>query len=83
MWISILTLSVGMANDVVELRTTDDTEIRGSVRIGRGPEGVILVHDEEQSSSNWDNTASSIHARGMTTLNIDLRGHGGSFSSAV
>ena len=67
-----------MANETVELRTTDDTEIRGSARISRGNDGVILVHGHEQTSSNWDNTAIALHTRGITTLNIDLRGYGAS-----
>ena len=76
MWIPFLTLSVAMANQTVSITTTDESQIHAIARTAYGNRGVILVHDENQTAANWEGTAQMIHARGITTINLNLRGHG-------
>ena len=76
MWIPFLTMSVAMANQTVSLTTSDESQLQATAQTANGNRGVILVHDENQTASNWAGTAQLIHARGITTLNLDLRGHG-------
>lgn len=44
--------------------------------------GVVLVHMLDRSRADWDQAALVLAARGVTTLALDLRGHGGSGGTA-
>jgi alpha-beta hydrolase superfamily lysophospholipase len=45
--------------------------------------GVVLVHMLARTRADWDEMAQQIEEAGITTLAIDLRGHGGSGGSAA
>jgi dienelactone hydrolase len=40
--------------------------------------GILLVHQYQQSKSQWGTFASDLASRGFVVLALDLRGHGGS-----
>lgn len=44
--------------------------------------GVVLVHMLSRSRADWDRAALVLAARGVTTLAVDLRGHGASGGAA-
>jgi len=45
--------------------------------------GVVLVHMLARSKADWDEFAQKLEDAGITSLAIDLRGHGGSGGSAT
>ena len=66
--------------DSVKLRTADGTVVFGEL-VGEGDKGVVLVHDAERSSGDWDSFAKRLAANGFRVISVDLRGHGASRSA--
>lgn len=61
----------------VTISTSDGASLSGEVW-GSGQRGVLLVHDEGRSRSDWSSVAPRLASAGLQVLAIDLRGHGAS-----
>jgi len=62
---------------VVDLKAPDGTLLKGTYYAASkaGP-GVLLFHQSNRTRTSWDNVASQLAAVGISTLTVDLRGHG-------
>ena len=73
------TLSLGgtaLAADVA-LTTPEGAKIAGT-ELGTGEKGVLFVHNDGRSRSDWEAFATKLSGQGYHVLSIDLRGHGDS-----
>lgn len=61
----------------VALTTEDGASLSGE-SWGRGARGVLLIHDEGRSRTDWELVAPKLAQAGFRVLAIDLRGHGAS-----
>jgi pimeloyl-ACP methyl ester carboxylesterase len=75
-FISLLAVNDALAG-AVKLKTTDGVTIAG-VESGSGAKGVVLVHGDGRTASDWTNFSAKLASQGFHVLAIDLRGHGGS-----
>ena len=63
--------------------TDDDVAIAATLRVGRsGSTPVVLVHQLASDRSEWELLIAKLAQAGLTTLAIDLRGHGRSTAGA-
>lgn len=63
--------------------TEDRVAITGTLRVGRpGSTPVVLVHQLASDRSEWEPLIAKLAEAGLTTLAIDLRGHGRSIAGA-
>jgi len=60
--------------------TTDDGIALHAISLGKGEQGVILVHDEGRTSQDWNLFANKLVTKGYRVVAVDLRGHGNSAS---
>lgn len=61
----------------VEFPTDDGVSISATLRVGRaGTTPVVLVHQLGSARAEWDPLVAKLAELGLTTLAIDLRGHG-------
>lgn len=67
--------------EAVEILTQDGLMLRGELR-RRGPDWVVLVHAPGEDIDAWLSLPQRVASRGMSTLTVDLRGHGGSDGAA-
>lgn len=71
------TLSLGtqaFAGDV-SLQTADGATI-AATELGSGEKGVLFVHHDGRSRTDWQSFAEKLSGQGFLVLTIDLRGHG-------
>lgn len=65
----------------MSLKTADGFTLKGTLTLpegkGRKPV-VVLAHEFRSDRRGWDPLAAELHARGIGTLALDLRGHGAS-----
>lgn len=67
----------------VVFATDDHVSISGALRVGRAnTTPVVLVHQLGSTHAEWDPLVAELATAGLTTLAIDLRGHGESTSGA-
>ena len=68
----------------VTLSSLDGTHLAGELfeASARPAPGVVLVHMLSRSRSDWGNLGARLQDAGLTTLALDLRGHGHSSGSA-
>ncbi|MFK7930174.1 MAG: alpha/beta hydrolase [Myxococcota bacterium] len=59
---------------------TEDGQTLHAVEQGRGSHGVLLLHDQGRTHSDWTLFISKLESKGYRVLAIDLRGHGESAS---
>ena len=59
------------------IRTEDDVALTAE-HWGKGTHGVLLVHADGRSASDWSALGPRLAANGLHALAIDLRGHGAS-----
>ncbi len=67
--------------EILTLTTSDGLSLHAELRFPGGPgphPAVLLVHQFTQNLGQWDAYLDSLHAQGLATLAIDLRGHGDS-----
>jgi len=64
------------APEKVVLTAADGYRITGSLTKGDSGAGVVLLHMYGQSKESWQPLIEPLHARGITSLAIDMRGHG-------
>ena len=71
------------AGRAVTWTAPDGTSLAGMLyETGRQAPGVVLVHMLGRSKDEWAAVASRLQEVGVTTLAMDLRGHGGSSGSS-
>ncbi len=71
------------APEVVVFPTSDGVSISATLRRGRpGTVPVVLVHQLGSTRAEWEPLVARLAAEGLTTLAIDLRGHGASTAIA-
>jgi pimeloyl-ACP methyl ester carboxylesterase len=76
-------LASGLATaGTVSLTTSDGVKVAGE-SWGSGTRGILLVHDEGRSRSDWSAVAPRLGTAGFQVLAIDLRGHGASAPGPV
>lgn len=74
-------LAAGVA---VQLRAADGTALTGAVYdAGEPTAAVVLVHMYTRSKDDWRAFAERLQGVDITSLAIDLRGHGGSAGASV
>jgi alpha-beta hydrolase superfamily lysophospholipase len=67
----------------VSFAAADGTPLAGTLyEAGRQAPGVVLVHMLGRSKDEWIPVATRLQEAGVTTLAVDLRGHGNSGGSA-
>jgi pimeloyl-ACP methyl ester carboxylesterase len=71
---STLTATPAFAGQV-SLKTTDGVPLVAQVN-GEGVHGVVLVHEESRSSSDWTYLSEKLGQLGYHVISVDLRGHG-------
>ena len=74
-------MNASPSTEALTLTTADGVSIHAELRFPGGPgphPAVLLVHQFTQSLGQWDPYLESLHALGLATLTIDLRGHGNS-----
>ena len=76
-----LVSSSSFAETTVRL-STDDGKALVATSYGTGDKGVLLVHDRQRSSADWDHFATRLSQNGFRVLALDLRGHGRSRAAA-
>ncbi len=78
-------LSAASQEREMVLKTPDGYTLKGTLVIpegkGRKPV-VILAHEFMQTRKGWGPLVAELHARGLATLALDLRGHGASTDKA-
>ncbi|MCB9795528.1 MAG: alpha/beta fold hydrolase [Alphaproteobacteria bacterium] len=75
---SALMASLAFAADVT-LRASDGSRIHADYSaVADAKKGVVLVHQLSGQASDWRFTADALNKAGLTTISVDLRGHGGS-----
>lgn len=67
--------------EAVEIPTPDDLMLRGELRRS-GPDWVVLVHAPGEDIDAWLSLPDRVASQGISTLAVDLRGHGGSDGAA-
>lgn len=68
----------------VTFPTDDSVTISASLRVGRpGSTPIVLVHQLGSARAEWEPLVAKLAAAGLTTLAIDLRGHGESTAGAA
>ena len=61
----------------VSFATEDGVEIKATLRVGAsGTTPVVLVHQLGSTRAEWEPLVAQLAAEGLTTLALDLRGHG-------
>ena len=62
---------------VIDLKASDGTLLKASYfpAAKRGP-GVLLLHQVNRERKSWDAVAAQLAAAGISTLTLDMRGHG-------
>lgn len=77
---ALLTLTLGMRDAAaadVTLKAADGTKLHGDYTAVTGSQkGVVLVHMVGRSASDWKFLSARLNSAGLTTLAVDLRGHG-------
>ena len=68
---------------VVTVTTDDGVRLEGTLRRAQGPGAVLLVHDLGSRRSVYAPYAQLFFIDDLTTLSIDLRGHGNSRSDSL
>ncbi|MAY82264.1 MAG: hypothetical protein CL930_15970 [Deltaproteobacteria bacterium] len=79
MLLQIIPLIVGLASAAtpVSLTTTDGSNIHAVSSVAhKSSKGVLLAHMLGRSSSDWDSLTKRLDSVNITTLAVDLRGHG-------
>jgi len=67
----------------VSLTTADGTELSAdAIAVDEASRGVVLVHMDGRDRADWSFIAERISRSGLSTINVDLRGHGSSSGSA-
>lgn len=67
----------------VSLKAPDGTALSADAEVVSGAtRGVVLVHMDGRDRADWSFIAERISRSGLSTINVDLRGHGGSGGSA-
>jgi alpha-beta hydrolase superfamily lysophospholipase len=67
----------------VTLRTADGLALHAAHEpVANASRAVLLVHGEGRTAGDWKFLAGKLKQAGMTTLALDLRGHGASTSAA-
>ncbi len=78
-------LAAAPATREMSLKTPDGYTIKGTLTLpegkGRKPV-VVLAHQFRSDRNGWTSLATELHARGIATLALDLRGHGSSTDKA-
>ncbi len=64
------------APEKIVLTAADGYKITGSLMKGDGGAGVVLLHMYRQDRQSWQPLIEQLSARGITSLAIDMRGHG-------
>jgi pimeloyl-ACP methyl ester carboxylesterase len=66
----------------VSLKSPDGTTLSADASVVSGASrGVVLVHMDGRTRADWSFVAERISRSGLSTLNLDLRGHGASGGS--
>ncbi len=72
-------MAAAPATREMTLKTPDGFTLKGTLTVpegkGRKPV-VILAHQFRRDRTGWSDLAAELHARGLATLALDLRGHG-------
>src|SRR5260370_27083398 len=75
-----LVISAARTNSVerfVDLKTPDGTILKASYFASAKPgPGVLLFHQSNRTRKSWDDVAAKLAAAGVSTLTVDVRGHG-------
>ncbi|MFT5682981.1 MAG: pimeloyl-ACP methyl ester carboxylesterase [Myxococcota bacterium] len=67
----------------VSLKAADGTTLSADVEVVSGSSrGVVLVHMDGRDRADWSYISERISRSGLSTINLDLRGHGASGGSA-
>ncbi len=67
----------------VSLKAPDGTSLSADAEVVSGAtRGVVLVHMDGRDRADWSFIAERISRSGLSTINVDLRGHGSSGGSA-
>jgi pimeloyl-ACP methyl ester carboxylesterase len=62
---------------VVDLKTPDGTILKASYFAAAKPgPGALLFHQSNRTRSSWEVVAEQLAAAGISTLTVDMRGHG-------
>jgi pimeloyl-ACP methyl ester carboxylesterase len=76
-------LSAAADAATVSLTTSDGTELSAdAIDVNEASRGVVLVHMDGRDRADWSFIAERISRSGLSTINVDLRGHGSSSGSA-
>ena len=79
MFLHIISLMIGMASAAtpVSLSATDGSTIHAVSNVAhKSSKGVLLAHMLGRDSSDWESLTKRLSAVNLTTLAVDLRGHG-------
>lgn len=66
----------------VELTTSDGVTLHAE-HAGKGEVGVVLVHGQKRSGTDWKLFAEHLSQKGFSVLTLDLRGHGASKAAGM
>lgn len=74
----LLVLSDSLASEKVILTADDGYRITGNFTKADGKAGVVVLHMYRNDKESWQPLVEKLTARGITSLAIDMRGHGDS-----
>ena len=66
----------------ISLTTSDGVKITATT-YGEGEKGVVLIHEEDRSKTDWSYLGEKLAGRGFFVIAPDLRGHGASLPPDV
>src|SRR5277367_5117024 len=62
---------------IVDLKASDGTLLKATYFSAAKPgPGVLLLHQVNRERKTWENLAAHLAAAGISTLTLDMRGHG-------
>ncbi len=79
MMLPLFLIGAAFAAQDVSLKTSDGVTLHARVEKAKGAtRGVVLVHMLDREAADWDYFAEKLSKSGLTTIAVDLRGHGSS-----
>jgi pimeloyl-ACP methyl ester carboxylesterase len=70
-------VSFATADTAVSLKATDGSKVHANSSVAhKATKGVVLAHMLGRDSSDWESLTKRLNAANMTTIAVDLRGHG-------
>lgn len=73
--LALLAISGPAVAAELSLTAADGTKIHAT-DYGKGPNGIVLVHDKGRSGSDWTYFAEKLASQDFHVVTLDLRGHG-------